>query len=262
MESEYFLAHLTQAEGLQFQFEINAFLSASRSVTFYLQSAMSEVRGFKEWYEQQQLRMKKDAAMRFFLELRNVSQKQGPVSYVGGGMLDGGWSYRFVSQKIQVPSELSRRDICECCAEHLEKLSNLVLDCYKAFPFDSCIGQALTEEGMATLGYTISDIEICLGLPAGYLEIDFPLAEKLRALSREIDPLETEELKRLASGQFLKGGIPLNIRRVSGNDLVDDIAQMVGSGEESNSKITFIKAFVKRINEIEKGRKSNTNPED
>lgn len=76
LEAEHFLARMVESDGLKFQFELNAFLSASRSVTFVLQKALADVPGFAVWYEQQQARMKADAAMRFFLDLRNVSQSK------------------------------------------------------------------------------------------------------------------------------------------------------------------------------------------
>ena len=80
LEAEHFLARLNQSDGLEFQFELNAFLSASRSVTFVLQKALADAPGFAVWYEQQQARMKADAAMRFFLELRNISLSTGVES--------------------------------------------------------------------------------------------------------------------------------------------------------------------------------------
>ncbi|PWI54409.1 hypothetical protein B5K03_09490 [Rhizobium phaseoli] len=58
LEAEHFLARLTHSSGLEFQFELNAFLSSSRSVTFILQKAMSDVTGFASWYGQQQAMMK------------------------------------------------------------------------------------------------------------------------------------------------------------------------------------------------------------
>ena len=84
LEAEHFVARLIHSNGLEFQFELNAFLSASRSLTFVLQKAMADVSGFASWYEQQQTRMKADAPMCFFLSLRNVSQKQGPISICRG----------------------------------------------------------------------------------------------------------------------------------------------------------------------------------
>jgi len=167
LEAEHFLARLTHANGLEFQFELNAFLSASRSVTFALQKAMSDVPGFSSWYGQQQTAMKADAAMRFFLELRNISQKQGPVSFVGGSLLGGGWTYRFVGGPHTVPEELVGRDIGACCGAHLAKLANLLLECSSAFPFHSCPGRAFTEEGMLALGYDWQDVEAAIGLPPG-----------------------------------------------------------------------------------------------
>ena len=46
IEAEHFLARLMYADGLRFQFELNALLAASRSVTFVLQGAMAHVRHF------------------------------------------------------------------------------------------------------------------------------------------------------------------------------------------------------------------------
>lgn len=111
LEAEHFLARMVQSDGLEFQFELNALLSASRSVTFVLQKALAGVLGFAVWYDQQQVRMKADAAMRFFLELRNISQKQGPVSFVGGSLPSGGWTYRFVGRPHAVPEALLGRDV-------------------------------------------------------------------------------------------------------------------------------------------------------
>ena len=75
LKAEHFLARKIASDGLRFQFELNAFLSASRNVTFILHKALSDVPGFAVWYDQQRARMKSDTAMRFFLELRNISQK-------------------------------------------------------------------------------------------------------------------------------------------------------------------------------------------
>lgn len=252
LEAEYFLAYQKNADGMEFQFELNAYLSAARSVTFYLQKNMAGVKNFDTWYQRHQILMKSDPAMKFFLELRNISQKQGPVSYVGGG-LGRGWTYRFVSQLIQVPDELTGRDISECCAEHLAKLARLILDCYKTFPFESCPAKALTEEGMKALGYNIQDIEVALGFPLGYISQvdDVPTVEKLRLLHKEVDPLNAAELERLANGNFYSQGEPIKFYKASGKDLVDTIAKSISKGE-SPSKVTFIKAIMQRIEDIEK----------
>jgi hypothetical protein len=255
LEAEYFLGGLVGSGGLEFQFELNAFLSASRSVSFVLQKAMASVPDFAAWYALQRERMKSDAAMRFFVDLRNVSQKEGPVSFVGGSRLDGGWSYRFVGRPHAVPPELVGRDIGTCCAAHLVKLGNLLMRCVEAFPFHTCPSRAFTEEGMAALGYTFADVEATLGLPPGYTEVgNFPAAEKLRILSREIEPLDVGEIQRIASGDLRANGRPLEILETSGRDLVDDMAAMMArppQGDAVPQRALFIRAVMKRIDDIE-----------
>ncbi|MGE4305690.1 MAG: hypothetical protein AB7E24_16870 [Novosphingobium sp.] len=254
LEAEHFLARMAASDGLEFQFELNAFLSASRSLTFVIQKTLSGVPGFTVWYEQQQVRMKADAAMRFFLELRNISQKQGPVSFVGGSRPGGRWTYRFVGRPLAVPEELLGRDIAECCAAHLTKLGALLTECASAFPFHSCPARALTEEGMAVLGYGWQDVEAALGLPSGYTEVaDVPAADKLRILAREIEPLDQESIERIAKGDFRAGGMRLQFSKASGRDLVDDVAAMMGSGsaDAQQPRNVFLGAIMKRIRDNE-----------
>lgn len=255
LEAEYFLARLMKTSGLEFQFELNAFLSASRSVTFVLQKAMSDVPGFDSWYGQQQSMMKADAAMRFFLELRNISQKQGPVSFVGGSLPGGGWTYRFVGNPHAVPEELAGWDIGACCAAHLIKLARLLLECVRAFPFHSCPARAFTEEGMAALGYDWVDVEAAIGLPPGYTNVgDFPAAEKLRILSREIEPLDTAAIERIADGKLHDRGGRLEFPASSGADLLDDMAAMMSpvNSASRHPRDVFLGALLKRINDIER----------
>lgn len=248
LEAEHFLARMTQSDGLEFQFELNAFLSASRSVTFVLQKTLAHVPDFTAWYKQQQASMKADAAMRFFLELRNISQKQGPISFVGGALPDGGWTYRFVGQQQAVPDELVGKDITVCCAAHLVKLANLLAECARDLPFHACPVRAFTEEGMTALGYSLEDVEAAVGLPRGWTDVgDFPVAEKLRILSREIEPLDEESIERIADGDLRANGKRLQFPCKNSNDLVDDIAAGLGSGATPDFRNAFLTAIVKRF---------------
>jgi len=254
LEAEHFLARLLGSNGPEFQFELNAFLSASRSVSFVLQKAMARVPGFDAWYESQQELMKADAAMQFFLELRNISQKQGPVSFVGGSLPNGRWSYRFVGLPHAVPPELVGQDIGACCAGHLVKLANVILACFRAFPFHACPARAFTEEGMTALGYSFADVEVALGLPPGFTDVgNFPAAEKLKALSREIEPLDVGEIERIAGGDLRSNGTPLEILICSGRDLIDDMATLMDprQGDGGSPRKVFIQAIMKRIGDIE-----------
>lgn len=253
LEAEHFLARMIKSDGLEFQFELNAFLSASRSVTFVLQTTFADVPGFALWYGQQQAHMKADAAMRFFLELRNISQKQGPVSFVGGSLPGGRWTYRFVGRPHAVPNELAGRDIGACCAAHLTKLATLLVECARGFPFHSCPGRAFTEEGMVALGYSWRDVEAALGLPPGYTDVgDFPATEKLHILSREIESLDTASIERIARGDLRANGVRFQFPNTSGTDLIDEIAAMMprdaASGQPHDA---FLGAIMKRISDIE-----------
>jgi hypothetical protein len=80
LEAEYFLAGMTRSHGAELGYNLNAFLAACRSVTFVMQKSLSKVAGFDAWYDSWRRRMKADPAMGFFLELRNISQHEGPVS--------------------------------------------------------------------------------------------------------------------------------------------------------------------------------------
>lgn len=252
LEAEHFLARMIAASGMEFQFELNAFLSASRSVTFVLQKAFANVPNFADWYEGQRAKMQKDCAMHFFLELRNFSQKQGPVSIVGGLQMNGGWTYRFIGQQRSVPSELVGRDVCACCAAHLTKLATLLAECARDFPFHSCPGRAFTETGMKELAYDWRDVEAWLGLPEGWTEVaDIPAVEKFRILSREIEPLDVNTIQRIAAGDLRDNETPLEFAETSGTDLLDNFVSMMSpnSGYEGHPRAAFVAATMKRIKE-------------
>lgn len=203
LEAEYFACRLRSLDSDSFRYELNAFLSAARSVTSLLQKEMARVPGFKEWWPDRQREMREDPAMKFFWELRNFSQKEGRVSMVGTlGRDDGGqpfWSYRFAGNEDPVPSQLLQRDIAECCREHLGKLATIILAFADAFPLHSCPRRAVTPEGLKTLGLRISDIEVMLGLPRGTVgATDIPQQEVYRILQGHFDGVDFEEIRRIA----------------------------------------------------------------
>ncbi|MDG1372748.1 MAG: hypothetical protein P8Q48_21370 [Paracoccaceae bacterium] len=249
-EAEYFLGQLSLQEGSEFQFHLNAFLSAGRSVTFVLQKSMKEVHGFRDWYGLEQASMKSDAAMAFFLELRNISQKEGPVLVVGGST-SCGWGHRFAGNSVPVPPELKGKDVVLACSEHVVKLGKLIAACQAMFPYDSCPVTALCPKGMEHLGYDLNDFACCLGLPSGYLEVaaEIPVAEKLAYLRREFEPLDLEEIARITSGKFLRDGEPLILPTGQTDGFLDDLAELIEGrdGEVFNSKEAFLRTFAKRV---------------
>lgn len=256
LEAEYFLAGMTRSKGAEFGYNLNAFLAACRSVTFVMQKSLSKVAGFDAWYDSWRQRMKADPAMGFFLELRNISQHEGPVSYVGGSIpYPPGWTYRFAGNREAVPMVLVGRDIAAACGEHLAKTSGVVDGFRSAFPYESCIHVALTAEGMARLGYSLDDVGALLGLPPGYLEVGeaIGIEDKLRMLRREFDPIEADGLKRLVQGRFQHGGEYLIFAASTGADLTDDVARLIEGGKEAPlvPRMAVLTALGRRIQEMD-----------
>ena len=257
LEAEYFLGGLATSFGAEFGYNLNAFLSACRSVTFVMQKSLSSVEGFGAWYDECRRCMKKDPAMGFFLELRNISQHEGPVSYVGGSIpFPPGWSYRFAGNREVVPSVLVGRDIAEACGEHLAKLAGVVAGFRSTFPHESCLHFALSPEGMQHLCYSLDDVGALLGLPLGYLDVgqEIPIAEKLRMLKREFDPIDVDALERLVHGRFQREGEDLTFAPSSGRDLTDDIARLVESDDDAGHvpRMAFLTTIGRRIQKIDR----------
>ena len=203
LEADYFARRLRSLHSEEFRYELSAFLSAARSITFWLQREMKSVPGFKNWWANRQQEMKADAAMTFFLELRNFSQKEGPVSMAGTGTLDCQghlvWSYRFAGTEHRVPQQLIHRDIVTCCREHLSKLAALVLTFADAFPCYCCPRRAVTPEGLETYGFEITDVAVMLGFPPEWFNVaGIPQKEVFRMLQEQFDGVDFEQIRSIA----------------------------------------------------------------
>jgi hypothetical protein len=203
LEADYFAGRLARLRGENHGYELNAFLSAARSVTFLIQKELSKVPGFMAWWETQRRVLGDDAAASFFLELRNFSQKQGRVSVVGSGSRRGGrsrWTYYFAGTVDPVPAELLNRDVVDCCREHVAKLAALVLRCIDSFPHNCCPTLALTPEGVDALGLALDDVDEALGLARGYTAVGpFSRDERIHMLQRQVGGLDFEVLQKLAA---------------------------------------------------------------
>ena len=203
LEAEYFANRLRRLSGDYFKYELNAFLSASRNVTWLLQKEMNEVAGFNDWWENRQKEMGEDPAMVFFKDMRNFSQKEGQVSMFGIQKLKSSgqlfWSYRFAGNKKPVPAQLLNRDVAESCREHLSKLASVVLAFADAFPYHSCFSRAVTPEGLNALGLQLSDVEKILGFEDGWISVtNIPQEEAFRILQERFDRVDFEEIQRIA----------------------------------------------------------------
>ena len=109
LEANYFANHLRHLEGDSFFYELSAFLSAARSVTFYVQKEMDDVPEFDAWWKEQQDLMRSDPAMKFFVDLRNISLKEQQIRMVGTVEQDPNGAavltYRFADNRVPVPEQ-------------------------------------------------------------------------------------------------------------------------------------------------------------
>lgn len=78
LEARYFLERMKelQSERVSFRYNLSAFLSAARSVTFVMQKEFKKVPKFDEWYKNKEEEMKRDKTMKFLLEQRNIAVKE------------------------------------------------------------------------------------------------------------------------------------------------------------------------------------------
>lgn len=85
VETRYFLKQMeNNIDDLKlFKYNLSAFLSASRSVTWHLQKEFSGNKNFELWYDIKQLQMSKDPLFVFFKDTRNFVVKECEASIIG-----------------------------------------------------------------------------------------------------------------------------------------------------------------------------------
>ena len=80
-EARYFLEQMQVCveDRKKFAFNLSAFLSAARSVTFIMQSESKSSPEFSDWYKDKQKEMNNDGDFRFFNDLRVATIHKKPV---------------------------------------------------------------------------------------------------------------------------------------------------------------------------------------
>lgn len=73
-ETKYFLIKMEESidDLAKFKFNLSAFLSAGRSVTFYLQKEFTHNPKFDKWYPKKQDEMKDDSLFKYFNDKRRT----------------------------------------------------------------------------------------------------------------------------------------------------------------------------------------------
>jgi hypothetical protein len=201
VEAEYFARLMFDSpDSTILGYELNAFLSSARSVTFLLQKEFAAVDGFQAWWVSDRSKLGADVAARFFLELRNFSQKEGRIAFVGTSGQNRKWRYMFAGTAEPVPAVLLNRDVADCCLEHLAKLAQAILRVLDAFPYHSCPSLALTPAGIAALGLELDAIEAALGIPVAVsaLRPEGSIDDLTRLYRRFVDAVDFDEIRRIA----------------------------------------------------------------
>ena len=85
LEAKYFLGRMIENQSARdaFKYNLSAFLSASRSVTLFMQKEYDKVSGFKEWYAKKQDEMKNDPFMKLLVDKRDLTIHQRQVEFKG-----------------------------------------------------------------------------------------------------------------------------------------------------------------------------------
>jgi len=167
-EAKYFLNQMIekQADRDGFKYNLSAFLTAARSVTWFMQNEFGKKRGFKVWYAKKQTEMKNDEIMRFLNEKRVKTIHRKPIDprvNVKVSMHDriglsssvsiivtrpDGTIMSRQSKPAKKPTpaktenavewgmyfdEMPKKDIVTVCKEHIVKLDTLAVDCESKF---------------------------------------------------------------------------------------------------------------------------------
>lgn len=213
-ETDYFLEQIKNSIDItECGYNLSAYLSACRSITFVLQSAMGNVDGFREWYETKQKEMSENQLAKFFHNARNESQKVG-IYHVkrGHSYIDksGNVKMRFFFQnatlsnnnktyettilEMLLKAELgesdyeSSEDVSTLCKTHFKFILGIIFECFSKFGSAIDPIKYYTLDNINRLGLSIEDIEESLGYPRGWTEVKGISQEKRLELIRNHQP--------------------------------------------------------------------------
>ncbi len=127
-----------------FHYNLSAFLSAARSITYYMQKQYKRKEGFPEWYCCKQLKMSADPDLKYLIKARDETIHEKPI---GSLTLTEGhetFNIHIDSFRFDIPvyyekltnrllSEYNDKEIIIFCEEQLNKLTKIVEECEQRF---------------------------------------------------------------------------------------------------------------------------------
>lgn len=178
-EAEFFLNRLRESTYLSFESQcyFSAFISASRGVTFAMQTCLKGLSGFDKWYINAQNILKTDSLARFFIEARNelVHGGDNPLDKITLEHLREALRVKLTQknkyQHFLIAPDLQDGDktvLCDAyikCLEYFLSLLSIVFDCYSNFKTDVDPKWYFTKENFARRGKTFADAVVEMGYP-------------------------------------------------------------------------------------------------
>jgi len=156
-EARYFLEKMEESyDDPTFTYNFNAFVSAARSITYYMQKQYAHQEGFSLWYNQKQEKMKKDKELKYLNQARVGALKTEPINkgatreikFAVDVILSKEYELsteqsnepQFVNPPENYPKTVRRffpdlddLDVVEFCENQLTKLVELVEECENLF---------------------------------------------------------------------------------------------------------------------------------
>ncbi|MBI3251861.1 MAG: hypothetical protein HYZ52_00880 [Candidatus Omnitrophica bacterium] len=166
-EAKYFLDRAKESpfHTDAFRYNISAFLSASRSITFMMKKEFFSVPGFEKWYEKKVGEMRQDKFMKYLDRQRDITIHERPVQShphvslieetTGEGTKDlvvlyhlmgtGGATVNVVRSRPLITTakptgkirccfdDILDEDVMTLCEKHIAKLSKITNECESNF---------------------------------------------------------------------------------------------------------------------------------
>ncbi len=173
-EADFFLEKLRTA-GLDFfaaRCYFSAFVSAARSISFAMQAVLKDAEGFEKWYMKRRQHLSEIPLARFFVTVRNETQKIGhsPVNFGASEWLGEGQSvskYYFVGGYEGNVTDIPVTDVVTASCDYMKLLVELVYDCYNEFNILSP-QSFFSVPNLTRLRMSVEDVEESLGFPRGW----------------------------------------------------------------------------------------------
>lgn len=200
-EAKYFLKQMRKDthDGQVLGYCFSAFVSAGRSITMALERNMSKVDGFKQWYAEQQEKLKTNPLMRIMNDARIDTIHKGIVRVgVPGIYIDEQGHLQLTNYLINTPDNPAIRDygdVFQASELYINSIQQLLDECKQRFPEFTEPGSLFTIEGLKARKMTIEDLEEQLGFDRGWTK-GIPKRERLRLLEQSTPPLIYKELFR------------------------------------------------------------------